>query len=73
MESTACDLFLQGNCTSCTGHDDVGQYADICSAMKILMFSDKEQWDINKLLAAVLHLGNLKFQGMNTPRESGGR
>ncbi|XP_055501291.1 unconventional myosin-VIIa-like [Leucoraja erinacea] len=56
------DYLTMGNCTSCTGHDDVGQYADICSAMKILMFSDKEQWDINKLLAAVLHLGNLKFQ-----------
>ncbi|XP_032888155.1 unconventional myosin-VIIb [Amblyraja radiata] len=56
------DYLTMGNCTSCTGHDDVGHYADICSAMKILMFSDKEQWDINKLLAAVLHLGNLKFQ-----------
>ncbi|XP_078265910.1 unconventional myosin-VIIa-like [Rhinoraja longicauda] len=56
------DYLTMGNCTSCTGHDDFGHYADICSAMKILMFSDKEQWEIHKLLAAVLHLGNLKFQ-----------
>ncbi|XP_078420756.1 unconventional myosin-VIIa-like [Cetorhinus maximus] len=52
----------KGNCTSCDGHDDVKHYADNYSAMKILMFSDSEQWEINKLLAAILHLGNLHFQ-----------
>ncbi|XP_051874537.1 unconventional myosin-VIIa-like [Pristis pectinata] len=56
------DYLTMGNCTSCVGHDDAEHYADICSAMKILMFSDNEQWEINKLLAAILHLGNLKFQ-----------
>jgi hypothetical protein len=29
------------------------------------MFSDEELNDILRLLAAVLHLGNLKFQGKN--------
>uniref|UniRef100_UPI00398F769D unconventional myosin-VIIa-like n=1 Tax=Pristiophorus japonicus TaxID=55135 RepID=UPI00398F769D len=56
------DFLTMGNCTSCEGHDDTRQYADICSAMKILMFSDNEQWEINKLLATILHLGNLHFQ-----------
>ncbi|XP_067897907.1 unconventional myosin-VIIa-like isoform X2 [Heterodontus francisci] len=56
------DYLTMGNCTSCAGHDDIRHYADICSAMKILMFSDNEQWEINKLLAAILHLGNLHFQ-----------
>ncbi|XP_059806638.1 unconventional myosin-VIIa-like isoform X1 [Hypanus sabinus] len=56
------DYLTMGNCTSCVGQDDAEHYADICSAMKILTFSDKEQWEINKLLAAILHLGNLKFQ-----------
>ncbi|XP_059506948.1 unconventional myosin-VIIa-like [Stegostoma tigrinum] len=56
------DYLTMGNCTSTDGHDDVRNYANICSAMKILTFSDSEQWDINKLLAAILHLGNLHFQ-----------
>ncbi|XP_072113084.1 unconventional myosin-VIIa-like [Mobula birostris] len=56
------DYLTMGNCTSCVGQDDAEHYADVCSAMKILTFSDKDQWEINKLLAAILHLGNLKFQ-----------
>ncbi|XP_072427812.1 unconventional myosin-VIIa-like [Chiloscyllium punctatum] len=56
------DYLTMGNCTNTDGHDDVRHYADICSAMKILTFSNSEQWDINKLLAAILHLGNLHFQ-----------
>jgi hypothetical protein len=39
--------------------------------MKILQFSDSENWDISKLLAAILHLGNVGFMGNvclnNTP------
>lgn len=31
--------------------------------MKILMFSDSENWDLSKLLAAILHLGNVEFMG----------
>lgn len=31
--------------------------------MKVLMFTDTENWEISKLLAAILHLGNLKYEG----------
>ncbi|XP_075363613.1 unconventional myosin-VIIb [Mycteria americana] len=51
-----------GNCTSCDGRNDTKDYAHIRSAMKILMFSDSEHWDISKLLAAILHLGNVEFE-----------
>uniref|UniRef100_A0A8B9I3N2 Myosin VIIB n=1 Tax=Anser brachyrhynchus TaxID=132585 RepID=A0A8B9I3N2_9AVES len=51
-----------GNCTSCDGRNDAKEYAHIRSAMKILMFSDSEHWDISKLLAAILHLGNVEFE-----------
>lgn len=51
-----------GNCMSCDGRNDAKDYAHIRSAMKILMFSDAEHWDINKLLAAILHLGNVEFE-----------
>lgn len=54
---------LQGDCTSCEGRNDAKEYAHICSAMKILMFSDSEHWEINRLLAAILHLGNIEFEG----------
>lgn len=50
-----------GNCTSCEGINDSKDYAHIRSAMKILMFSDSENWDLSKLLAAILHLGNVEF------------
>uniref|UniRef100_A0A8C3JY18 Myosin VIIB n=1 Tax=Calidris pygmaea TaxID=425635 RepID=A0A8C3JY18_9CHAR len=49
-----------GNCTSCDGRNDAKDYAHIRSAMKILMFSDSEHWDISKLLAVILHLGNVE-------------
>ncbi|XP_008576577.1 PREDICTED: unconventional myosin-VIIb, partial [Galeopterus variegatus] len=50
-----------GNCTSCEGLDDARDYAHVRSAMKILLFSDSENWDLSKLLAAILHLGNVEF------------
>lgn len=56
-------VVLQGNCMSCDSRNDAKDYAHIRSAMKILMFSDSEHWDISKLLAAILHLGNVEFQG----------
>ncbi|XP_039109102.1 unconventional myosin-VIIb [Hyaena hyaena] len=51
----------KGNCTSCEGLNDAKDYAHVRSAMKILMFSDSENWDLSKLLAAILHLGNVEF------------
>ncbi|PKK20799.1 myosin VIIB [Columba livia] len=51
-----------GNCTSCDSRNDAKDYAHIRSAMKILMFSDSEHWDISKMLAAILHLGNVGFE-----------
>ncbi|XP_054934667.1 unconventional myosin-VIIb isoform X1 [Physeter macrocephalus] len=50
-----------GNCTSCEGLNDAKDYAHVRSAMKILMFSDSDNWDLSKLLAAILHLGNVEF------------
>ncbi|XP_054838494.1 unconventional myosin-VIIb [Eublepharis macularius] len=51
-----------GDCTSCEGRNDAKEYVHICSAMKILMFSDSEHWEISKLLGAILHLGNMEFE-----------
>lgn len=54
---------LQGKCTACDGRDDLSDYSSILSAMKVLMFTETENWEISKLLAAILHMGNLRFEG----------
>ncbi|KAK2831780.1 hypothetical protein Q7C36_016866 [Tachysurus vachellii] len=51
----------EGNCISCEGRDDEEDFGLIRTAMKVLTFSDRECWDIFKLLAAILHLGNVVF------------
>ncbi|XP_053505469.1 unconventional myosin-VIIa [Ictalurus furcatus] len=51
-----------GNCTVCEGRDDMNEYSSIQSAMKVLMFTDTENWEISKLLAAILHMGNMRFE-----------
>uniref|UniRef100_A0A8C9R3J4 Si:ch73-194h10.2 n=1 Tax=Scleropages formosus TaxID=113540 RepID=A0A8C9R3J4_SCLFO len=52
-----------GKCTSCEGRDDIKEYAHFRSAMKILTFTENDSWEISKLLAAILHLGNVDFEG----------
>ncbi|KAG7157734.1 Myosin-VIIa-like 1, partial [Homarus americanus] len=52
-----------GGSITCEGRDDAREFADIRSAMKVLMFSDSEVWEILKILAATLHMGNVKFKG----------
>ena len=32
--------------------------------MKVLMFSQDDSWNIFKMLAAILHIGNLEFEGI---------
>ena len=54
---------FQGGSTVCDGRDDAAEFADVRSAMKVLMMSDQEIWDILKILAALLHMGNIKYKG----------
>lgn len=48
----------------CDGRDDQKEYSNIRSAMKVLMFTDTENWEISKLLASILHMGNLRYEGL---------
>lgn len=61
--ATEADAVPQGSCPSCEGLADAKDYAHVRSALKILMFSDAEHWALSKLLAAILHLGNVEFTG----------
>uniref|UniRef100_A0A8C1G1D2 Si:ch73-194h10.2 n=1 Tax=Cyprinus carpio TaxID=7962 RepID=A0A8C1G1D2_CYPCA len=56
------NYLTMGQCTTCEGRDDIKEYASFRSAMKILTFTENDTWEINKLLAAILHLGNVDFE-----------
>jgi len=53
---------MQGDCITCEGRDDAVEFADIRSAMKVLMFNEQEIWDLMMILAALLHLGNIRYK-----------
>ncbi|XP_062873180.1 unconventional myosin-VIIa [Trichomycterus rosablanca] len=52
----------EGNCITCDGRDDEEEFGRIRSALRVLTFTERECWDIFKLLAAVLHMGNVSFE-----------
>lgn len=54
-----------GNMLTCDGRNDGVEFADIRSAFKVLNFPDNEVWGVFSLLAAILHIGNLKFKAFN--------
>uniref|UniRef100_A0A8C8MFQ5 Myosin VIIBb n=1 Tax=Oncorhynchus tshawytscha TaxID=74940 RepID=A0A8C8MFQ5_ONCTS len=53
----------RGDCIVCDGRDDAKDYTRIRTALKILAFTETHCWEILKLLAALLHLGNVSFEG----------
>ncbi|KAK5645798.1 hypothetical protein RI129_004262 [Pyrocoelia pectoralis] len=53
-----------GKMLTCSGRNEVTEFADIRASMKVLNFSDQECSDIFQLLAAILHLGNIKFKAI---------
>ncbi|XP_044074657.1 unconventional myosin-VIIb-like [Siniperca chuatsi] len=55
-------FLTKGGCIVCEGRDDAQDYKRIRSAMKILTFSENQCQEILKLLAAILHLGNVSFE-----------
>lgn len=55
-------FLTKGGCVQCEGRDDAEDYKCISAAMKILTFSERQCQDVVKLLAAILHLGNVNFE-----------
>lgn len=51
-----------GGITKCENRNDANEFTAIKSAMSVLSFSDDEFWEIMKLLAVILHMGNLKYK-----------
>lgn len=59
----------QGNCVTCDVTYDIDgraigdreYFAMIRGAMKVLNFSEEDQWNIWRIIALVMHLGNIQF------------
>lgn len=43
---------------------DAELFASMKGAMKILNFSEQDQWELWKIVATVMHLGNFVFKGI---------
>ncbi|KAK1786290.1 hypothetical protein P4O66_017991, partial [Electrophorus voltai] len=60
--ATQFKYLTEGDCVVCEGQDDVNEFTRIRTALKVLTFTEKECWEIFKLLAAILHMGNIGFE-----------
>jgi myosin-5 len=64
LELASPDYFYylnQGDCPVIVGVDDVNEFQMLLNALELLHFNDSDQWNMFKLLVAILHLGNLKI------------
>lgn len=55
-------ILRQGDCTSIEGVDDVEDFKQTLKAMRQLQFDELQIGVVMKLLAAILHLGNIIFE-----------
>lgn len=53
----------QGGCITCEGRDDAAEFATIRMNLQIVEFTQYEVREIYKILAALLHIGNIKYKG----------
>lgn len=51
----------QGESPDVSGVDDEEYFEETINALKLLEFTEKEQNDMLKILASILHLGNIVF------------
>jgi myosin-1 len=52
----------KSGCYEVDGINDTKDFQDVLNAMKIIKIAESEQMNIFKIIAGVLHLGNIRFQ-----------
>ena len=56
------NVSVQGKVIACDGRDDGAEFAEIRGAMKVLEMTDQDIWDLLKILASILHMGNISYK-----------
>ncbi|XP_052868505.1 myosin-VIIa-like [Anopheles cruzii] len=56
------NYLTSGQTLLCDGRNDAQEFADVRAAMKVLAFDEQEIHSILGLLAAILHMGNVKYK-----------
>ena len=54
-------LMFQGGSCKISSKNDCNDFKDLQAALEVLSFTEQEQNTIYKILASVLHLGNIYF------------
>ncbi|CAG0891194.1 unnamed protein product [Darwinula stevensoni] len=62
VDASSYKYLTEGSTAKYDGRDDRPNFSDIRSAMKELVFSDSEISDILKVLAVILHMGNIEME-----------
>ncbi|GMI04054.1 hypothetical protein TrVE_jg11203 [Triparma verrucosa] len=60
-EAKEYDMLTKGGCTEVNGVDDAKDFGDLKEAFGKIGLSEEEEKDIWKLIALLMHLGNIKF------------
>lgn len=63
-DSASYHYLTAGGTVTCDSRNDLAEFAKLKAAMKVLSFSEKDVWEIFRILAALLHLGNLKYKSI---------
>lgn len=60
----------QSGCTQIPGQDDAAEFEDVLKAMRTLQFSEDTIEAMLRIIAAVLHLGNVQYEAGDKDGES---
>ncbi|GAM23577.1 hypothetical protein SAMD00019534_067520 [Acytostelium subglobosum LB1] len=62
-DASAFYYLSQSKCTTIEDVDDAAEFRDVQKAMDTVAITRDEQTEIFRILAAILHVGNIRFQG----------
>jgi myosin-1 len=66
QDQTSFNYLNQTGTYSVDGIDDVEWYREMVEALEVLGFTEQQQYEIKRVLAGILHLGNITFRQGNS-------